>query len=131
MIRIGLLALAAVTFAAPTYADDPAAGEQVFRKCIACHAIGEGAQNKIGPHLNGIFGRPAGSVPGYNYSDANETFDAVWTEENFAEFIHDPRGVMPGTKMSFPGLKDDQEISDLIAYLKQFDAGGNQAAVAD
>lgn len=131
MIRTSLFALAAVTFLTPALADDPGAGEKVFRKCIACHAVGEGARNKMGPELNGLFGRRAGTVPNYNYSEANKNSGIVWTEDNFATYIRDPRGFMKGTKMSFPGLKKDQEIADLIAYLKQFDAEGKQAALAD
>jgi cytochrome c len=131
ILRTGRFALVAAAFVTPALADDPAAGEQVFRKCIACHAVGEGARNKIGPHLNGLFGRTAGTVAGYNYSEANKSSGIVWTEDNFATYIRDPRGVMKGTKMTFAGLKKDQEIADLIAYLKQFDAEGKHAALAD
>jgi cytochrome c len=121
-IAIVLVLLSAVP--APA-ADDATAGEQVFkRRCSACHAVGEGARNKVGPELNGLFGRPAGSVPGYNYSKANKESGIVWDETVFAAYIRDPRGTVPGTKMTFAGLKSDQEIADLIAYLARFAADG-------
>ena len=105
-------------------AADPEAGAQVFKKCQACHAVGEGAPNKVGPELNGLFGRQAGSVPGYAYSDANKNSGIVWTEEIFAAYIRDPRGYLKGTKMTFAGIKKDKEIADLTSYLRQFNADG-------
>lgn len=78
----------------------------------------------MGPELNGLFGRPAGSVPDYDYSEANKTSGIVWTEETFAAYIRDPRGYIKGTKMTFAGLKKDQEIADLTAYLAQFGPDG-------
>ena len=92
---------------------------------MICHSIGPGAQNKVGPEQNGLEGRKAGSVPNYQYSDANKNSGIVWNEAKFKEYIQDPRGVVPGTKMIFAGIKNDQEINDLWAYLKQFDANGN------
>jgi cytochrome c len=108
-------------------AGDPAAGEIVFKKCTVCHAIGPGAANKVGPELNGVIGRKAGSVPGYNYSQANKNSGIVWDEPTFTKYIADPRGVVPGTKMTFPGLKDVADITNLIAYLKQFGPDGQPA----
>jgi cytochrome c len=107
-------------------AQDPAAGEKVFAQCRACHQVGPKARNVVGPILNGLFGRRAGTVEGYNYSDANKKSDIVWDEAIFAEYIKNPRAMMPGTKMVYAGLKDEQRIKDLIAYLKQFDADGNK-----
>jgi len=109
---------------AAAFAAEPEAGATVFKKCQACHAVGEGAQNKVGPELNGLFGRSAGSVPDYNYSEANRTSGIVWTEETFAAYIRDPRGYIKGTKMTFAGLRKDSEIADLTAYLRQFKADG-------
>ena len=106
-------------------AQDVQKGETSFKKCLACHAIGPGAKNKIGPELNGLDGRKAGTVPDYNYSDANKNSGLVWDETTFREYIKDPRAKIPGTKMTFPGIKNEQEINDLWAYLKQFDADGN------
>lgn len=118
------IALALIAASAPALAGDPTAGAQVFKKCQACHAVGEGAKNKVGPELNGLFGRPAGSVPDYAYSDANKNSGIVWSHEIFAEYIKNPRGYLPGTKMSFAGLKKEKEIEDVTAYLDQFNADG-------
>ena len=106
-------------------AQDVQKGENSFKKCLVCHAIGPGAKNKIGPELNGLDGRKAGTVPDYNYSDANKNSGTVWDDATFKEYIKDPRAKIPGTKMTFPGIKNEQEINDLWAYLKQFDAEGN------
>ena len=118
------IALALIAASAPALAGDPTAGAQVFKKCQACHAVGEGAKNKVGPELNGLFGRPAGSVPDYAYSDANKNSGIVWSHEIFAEYIKNPRGYLPGTKMSFAGLKKEKEIEDVTAYLDQLNADG-------
>jgi len=119
-----VLAIAVALVALPALAGDPEAGAKVFKKCQACHAVGEGAQNKVGPVLNGLFGRPAGSIPDYNYSDANKNSGIVWTVEVFSEYIKNPRGYLPGTAMAFAGLKKDEDIQDIIAYLSQFNADG-------
>ena len=88
-------------------AQDVAKGEASFRKCLPCHSIGDDAQNKIGPELNGIDGRHSGSVPGFDYSDANKNSGIVWNEAKFKEYIKDPRGAIPGTKMIFAGIKNE------------------------
>jgi len=106
-------------------AQDVQKGENSFKKCLVCHAIGPGAKNKIGPELNGLDGRKAGTAPDYNYSDANKDSGIVWDDATFKEYIKDPRAKISGTKMTFPGIKNEQEINDLWAYLKQFDAEGN------
>jgi cytochrome c len=106
--------------------DDAAAGAVVFKKCMVCHAIGPDAVNKIGPELNGVVGRAAGSVPSYNYSQANKSSGIVWSEEVLSQYLRDPRGVVPGTKMTFPGLKSDEDIGNVIAYLMQFGLDGKQ-----
>jgi cytochrome c len=89
--------------------------------------VGENAKNAVGPVLNGLFGRQAGTVEGYNYSPANKNSGITWDEAVFREYIKDPRAKIPGTKMVYAGLKDEQRITDLIAYLKQFDATGKKA----
>jgi cytochrome c len=106
-------------------AQDVAKGEAVFKKCLPCHAIGPGAVNKVGPVLNGLDGRKSGSVPNFNYSEANKNSGITWNEANFKEYIKDPRAKVPGTKMIFAGIKNEQEVNDLWAYVKQFDAAGN------
>lgn len=107
-------------------AGDPAQGEKVFLKCRACHQIGETAKNAVGPELNGLFGRKTGSVPGYSYSAANKNSGIVWDEAIFREYIQNPKAKIPGTKMSFPGLKDQTDIDNVIAYLKQFGPDGKK-----
>ena len=107
-------------------AQDAAAGEKAFLVCKTCHQIGEGAKNGVGPEQNGLVGRKAGSVEGYNYSEANKSSGIVWTEANLKQYLHDPKAMIPGTKMAFAGIKDDQKIDDLIAYLKQFGPDGKK-----
>ncbi|HEY8268438.1 MAG TPA: cytochrome c family protein [Xanthobacteraceae bacterium] len=111
---------------AAAIAADPAAGERVFRKCLACHAVGEGAQHKVGPILNGLIGRHAGSYPGYNYTDANKNSKFVWDEPTLAKYLKNPKAAIPGTKMEFAGLPREHEIADVIAFLKQFGADGKK-----
>ena len=106
-------------------AQDVEKGALVFKKCGICHKIGPGATNLVGPELDGLDGRHSGSVAGYSYSDANKNSGIVWNEETFAEYIKDPRAKIPGTKMIFAGIKNEQDVKDLWAYIKQFDAEGN------
>jgi cytochrome c len=128
-MRIAALILFTSAFS-PTMvqAQDVAAGEKVFAQCRACHQVGPAAKNAVGPVLNGLFGRKAGTVEGYNYSPANKNSGITWDEATFSEYIKDPKAKVPGTKMVYAGLKDEQRIKDLIAYLKQFDASGQKAA---
>ena len=107
-------------------AQDVSAGERSFNKCRACHQLGETAKNTIGPVLNGLFGRHSGSVEGYSYSAANKNAGLTWDDATFADYIKDPRAKIPGTKMIFAGIKNEQEIKDLTAYLKQFDKDGKK-----
>jgi len=123
-LPVTILALAASYSAAS--AQDTAAGEASFRKCMACHAIGEGAKNKVGPELNGLDGRKSGTVEGYSYSDANKGSGITWNEAQFKEYIKDPKAKVPGTKMSFAGIKNPKEIDDLWAYVSQFNADGTK-----
>lgn len=124
MMTRTLLATIVVLASFPALAGDSKAGAQVFKKCQACHAIGEGAKNKVGPELNGLFGRPSASIPDYNYSDSMENLGIVWTPEIFAEYIKAPREMVPGTAMAFAGLKKEKDIENLTAYLAQFNADG-------
>jgi cytochrome c len=116
--------IAAMTQAASS--QDLAAGENSFKKCLPCHAVGEGAKNKIGPLLNGLDGRKSGTIEGFSYTDANKNSGIVWNEETFKEYIRDPRAKIPGTKMVFPGIKNEKEAGDLWAYLKQFGPDGKK-----
>jgi cytochrome c len=106
-------------------AQDAQKGQAVFNVCLACHSIGPGAQNKIGPELNGLDGRHSGSAPNFVYSDANKNSGIVWGEDIFKKYIQNPQGVIPGTKMIFPGIKNEQQVNDLWAYVSQFNADGS------
>jgi cytochrome c len=120
--------LTAVLIAAvcvPAMAQDAQRGKTVFNVCLACHTIGPGAQNKIGPELNGLDGRKAGTVANFDYSDANKSSGIVWNEETFEDYIKNPAAKVPGTKMIFPGIKNEQQEKDLWAYISQFDSDGN------
>ena len=107
-------------------AQDAALGEKVFLKCKACHQIGEGAKSAVGPALNGIVGRPAGTYPGYTYSDANKGSGITWDVATLKDYLKNPRAKIPGTKMIFPGLPKDEDIDNVIAYLGQFGADGKK-----
>ena len=107
-------------------AGDATAGEAAFRVCKTCHQIGEGAKNFVGPELNGVVGRKAGTVSGYNYSDANKNSGITWDEAVLAKYLKHPREVVPGTKMAFPGMPRDEDIANVIAYLKQFGPDGKK-----
>ena len=113
-----------VGMTATASAQDLDNGKAVFGKCRACHQVGEKARNLVGPSLNGLFGRKAGTIEGFRYSEANKTSGIVWDEATFREYIKNPRAKIPGTKMVFAGIRDDRDIDDLIAYLKQFGADG-------
>ena len=122
-------AVAAMAFSAQAQdfsAGDPAAGERVFRRCGACHAVGEGAENRVGPELNQLIGRVPGSLEGFTYSPAMQEFGEthVWDPETLYAFLQSPREVVPGTKMAFPGLRSEEDIVDVIAFLAQHDDQG-------
>ena len=118
--------VALVAGASAAAAQDAAAGEKVFAKCKICHQIGENAKNFVGPVLNGVVGRKAGTYPGYNYSEANKTSGITWDEATLKVYLKDPKAKVPGTKMIFPGLTSDEDIANVIAYLKQFGPDGKK-----
>ncbi len=126
MFRSSLLAVSLIALTTDAMAQDVAAGEKSFNKCRACHQVGEIAKNTVGPILNGLFGRKSGTVAGYNYSEANKNSGLTWDDAVFTDYIKDPKGKIPGTKMSFAGIKNEQEIKDLTAFLKQFAADGKK-----
>ena len=117
---------AALLLGTSAHAQDVAAGARSFNKCRACHQLGETAKNTIGPVLNGLFGRTSGSVEGYSYSPANKAAGLTWDDAVFADYIKDPKAKMPGTKMIFAGIKNEREILDLTAFLKQHDKDGKK-----
>jgi len=128
MCRTGLLAVLFVLLAgSATWAQDAAAGEKAFGVCRVCHQIGPTAKNGVGPSLNGVVGRKAGTYPGFNYSNSNKNSDLTWNEETLETYLENPQSVVKGTKMIFPGLKDPQKVKDVIAFLKQFRPDGSKA----
>ena len=128
MVKCILLAGVSIIAVAPeiALAQDVAAGETTFKLCQPCHAVGEDAKNKVGPVLNGLDGRKSGTVEGFSYSDANRDSGIVWSEATFKDYIKDPRAKIPGTKMIFPGVKDEHRAGDLWAYLAQFKGDGGK-----
>lgn len=134
------LASGLILFAMPGMADehaetpafeitgDAAAGERVFRRCAACHDIGDGAQVKVGPVLTGVLGRMAGTYDGFAYSDALLAFataqELVWTPDTLDAFLTKPRDYIAGTNMAYAGLRKEEDRANLIAYLATFPAPG-------
>ena len=113
-------ALIAATPASTAFAQgDAAAGEKAFNKCKACHTIEQGGANRVGPNLHGVVGREAGAVQGFSYSKPIQETDVSWTEDNLDKYLADPKGFIPGNKMAFPGIKNEAERQNIIAYLKQ------------
>ena len=126
-MRVSIASLAAaagMALALPALAEgDAALGEKVFGKCKACHAVGEGAKNKVGPELNGIVGRPAGSLADFQYSDNLLELakgGMVWDDATLTSYLANPKDVIPKGKMSFAGLKKPEDIANVIAYLQTF-----------
>jgi cytochrome c len=119
-----LIVVASAAASSAALAQDVAAGKTSFNKCLACHAVGEGAKNKVGPELNGLNGRKAGTAEGYSYTEANKNSGITWNEAAFKDYIKDPKAKIPGTKMVFAGIKNEQEAGDLWAFLAQYDKDG-------
>lgn len=117
--------LALLLLASPAFAGDAVKGKAGFARCAACHRVGEGAKNVVGPQLNGIVGRPAASSPDYVYSQAMKASGKTWDEASLRLFLTRPSAAVPGTKMTFAGIRDEATVDDVIAYLATFDAEGN------
>ncbi len=124
--RIALAAALTCGAATGALAQDATKGERVFKRCAACHAVGEGAANKAGPELNGIVGRKIATAPDFSYDDAMKTYGEgkTWDEASLSTWLENPKAMIPGNKMSFAGLKKEDERKDVIAYLAQFDEKG-------
>jgi cytochrome c len=122
-LKIALAAVALVLVPSVAMAEgDPAKGKKVFNKCKACHFVDK-EKNKVGPYLKGVVGRKAAAVEKFKYSKAMKKKaeeGLVWTEENIAKYLKAPKKFIPGNKMAFAGLKKDEDIANVIAYLKQF-----------
>ena len=119
-----LVVIASSLAASAALAQDVAAGKTSFNKGMACHAVGEGAKNKVGPELNGLDGRHSGTAASYSYSDANKNSGITWNEAQFKDYIKDPKAKTPDTKMVFAGIKNEKEAGDLRAFLAQYDKDG-------
>jgi cytochrome c len=122
-VLAGALVVASNGFA---LAQDAAAGEAAFGKCKPCHDVGDEARIKLGPPLNGIDGRKAGTFEGFNYSDAIKGSGITWNKAKFAEWVAGPQAVVPGTRMAFAGDKDEAEVANIWAYINQFKADGSK-----
>jgi cytochrome c len=119
-----LLALAPIA-GAKAQAGDPAAGQRVFNQCMACHTINQGGPNRVGPNLHGVAGRKAGSIEGFRYSANMKQLaegGLTWNDETLTRYLTNPKSVVPQGSMAFPGLRNEQQVKDVIAYVKQ--AGG-------
>jgi len=124
MRKLLIAATRAVAGAGVAGAQDLTAGATSYKKCVTCHDVGPTAKNKVGPLLNGLDGRKSGTIAGYNYSEANKSSGIAWSEATFLEYIKDPKARIPGTKMIFPGIKNEGEAKSLWAFIKQYDAEG-------
>ena len=122
-VFVGVLVVASTGAA---LAQDVAAGEQSFGKCRPCHDVGEDAKIKLGPPLNGIDGRKSAAYPGFTYSDPFKGLGVTWNAALFKQWVTNPSAMAPGTRMAFSGIKDDQEIGNLWAYVSQFKADGSK-----
>ena len=120
---LAAFAALALTSSAALAEGDAAKGEKVYRKCKTCHVI-DAEKNKVGPHLVGIMGRAAGAAEGFKYSDAMKDSGITWDEETLAGYLADPKGYIEGNKMAFAGLRKEEQIADVIAYIKEA-AGGS------
>jgi len=118
LIKVIGFSTALAAFATPVLADgDAAAGAKVFNKCKACHSLEEG-KNKVGPSLHGVIGRKAASIDGFKYSKAMQESGLTWDAETLETYLKNPRGLVPGTRMAFAGLKKEDDIENVIAYIK-------------
>lgn len=127
LLTFSLAGAALLASMSVSMAQDAAAGEKVFfAKCKVCHMPPDAAKNLVGPSLAGVVGRKAGTVEGYHYSDANKNSGLTWDEAELKKYLKDPKAVVPGTKMVFPGLQSEQDIDNVIAYLKQFGPDGKK-----
>jgi cytochrome c len=118
-MNVSTALLLTLLIAVPACAADLAVGAKTFAKCRICHTVAAGAPSAVGPNLHGLFGRKAGRLGEFNYSEALKGCGVVWNNYTLAKYLRDPRGFIPGNRMAFPGIKNEIELADLIAYLKQ------------
>lgn len=117
MMRVAVLLPLLLLLATPVWAQ--AAGAAVFNRCKVCHSLVAGAHSPVGPNLHGLYGRTAGTAPGFAFSPAMQKSGVVWNDETLGKFLRDPQGFIPGNRMGFPGIKNDKELADLLSYLKE------------
>lgn len=115
---VAFVALVALSSAPALASGDAEEGKKVFNQCKACHTLEKGGKNAVGPNLNGVFGRKAGSVGDFKYSDQMKGSGVVWSDETIGKYVADPKAFVPGNKMAYAGLKREKQIADLLAYLK-------------
>ena len=128
ILRLGAAAIVVlgVSVSAASATGDPAAGEKTFTRCKVCHQIGESAKNAVGPVLNGVVGRKAGTYEGYSYSAANKGSGLTWDEATLDVYLKNPQAKVPGTKMIFPGLPNEKDRQNIIAFLGQYGSDGKK-----
>lgn len=126
LLVLGTVLAVAPIAAAQAQSGDPAAGQRVFNQCSACHTINQGGPNRVGPNLHGVIGRKAGSIEGFRYSaNLKELGEKglVWNEETLRPYLTNPKSVAPQGIMAYPGLRNEQQLNDVIAYVKQASGG--------
>jgi len=122
-----LIAVAALCASAGyVLAQDVSSGGSIYNQCRSCHQVGETAKNSVGPVLNGLIGRKAGTREGYNYSEPLKASGLTWDATTFSEYIKNPKAKVPGTRMTFAGLRDPAKIADLVAFLEQYGDDGKK-----
>ena len=117
--RMALMLLSVLLAPTASLAADVSAGQAVFNRCKICHTFVAGGRTIVGPKLHGLFGRKAGSLEGFSYSEAMKNSGIVWDDETLRKYLTSPRETVPGGKMAFPGIKDSTELDNLLAYLHE------------
>jgi len=118
-MRRSIITLITLIAAGTAHAADPDAGRKVFERCKVCHTVEAGGETRLGPSLHGMFGRKAGSLPDFAYSAAMKNSNITWNDDTVARYAREPRDFIPGNRMGFPGIKNTEELENLVAYLRE------------